>query len=55
MHNTMLSKIEDQLERLVVKRPYRRPELQIFGKVLHLTQGGSGNDRDGNLGGTKPD
>jgi hypothetical protein len=42
----MLSKTEDQRECLAVKRPYRQPELQIFGKVLHLTHGSDGPDDD---------
>ena len=47
MSNTMINKVEDQPEGLVVKRPYRQPKLQIFGKVLHLTQGSGGDDHDG--------
>jgi hypothetical protein len=43
----MLSKIEDQPERLAAKRPYQRPALQIFGKVLHLTQGSGTHSPDG--------
>ena len=43
----MQNKIEDQEEGLAVKRPYRRPELHVFGKVLHLTQGTGGHHHDG--------
>ena len=46
MSNTIINKVEDQPEGLVVKRPYRQPKLQIFGKVLHLTQGHSGHEND---------
>ena len=42
----MQNKIEDQEEGLTVKRPYRRPELHVFGKVLHLTQGSGGHHHD---------
>ncbi len=42
MSNTTINKVEDRPKGLVVKRPYRQPKLQIFGKVLHLTQGGQG-------------
>jgi hypothetical protein len=46
MHNAMLGTSEGQPECLVVKRPYRRPALQIFGKVLHLTQGSGHREED---------
>ena len=46
MHNTMPNKAEDHPECLVIKRPYQRPELQVFGKVLHLTQGSGGHGND---------
>ena len=46
--------IEGQQERLPVRRPYRRPELRIFGKVLHLTQGSGRHGHDWRGHGTHP-
>lgn len=53
MRNTTINEIEDQPEGLVAKRPYQQPKLQIFGKVLHLTQGSNGNGNDGDQVHTK--
>ncbi len=39
MSNTTIKNVKAQPEGLAAKRPYRQPKLQIFGKVLHLTQG----------------
>jgi hypothetical protein len=34
-----INKAGDRPQQLAGKRPYRQPKLQVFGKVLHLTQG----------------
>ncbi len=46
MSNTIINRADDQREDLAVKRQYRQPKLQIFGKVLHLTQGSGGSHHD---------
>ncbi len=32
--------------------PYRRPQLNVYGDLTRLTQGGGGTDTDANLGST---
>jgi hypothetical protein len=39
MSDTIMNKAEDCPQGSAVKRPYRQPKLQTFGKVLDLTQG----------------
>ena len=39
MRDTTINKAGGSPQGSAVKRPYRQPKLQIFGKVLDLTQG----------------
>jgi hypothetical protein len=50
MRDTIINKAGDSPQGSAVKRPYRRPKLQVFGKVLQLTHGKGGGGGGGGKG-----